>query len=334
MLNSRAYWTVLLIVFIGLALAKELGARGAQLSCWSGGYAQNAWMAYCNSDRYGVYDTDAVWHHIEPDVAPSIQSAQVLTISDSHMQNALSLGGASEWFAERHYSVYLLGLPHAESEFGVRLLDNFKPHPDLVILDASPYFTGDVGWDEKAIFQNPQESRAEVAELKDFQARHQQFCNALAWACGHNFAYFRSRLDGHWIFPSPSPAFWIGRNSVPNDDHRFPTAEKVDELVPLYPKYLANAKRLVDKLNIPPRCIVITHVPADYELSGMASYIGKQLGLTVIQPQVSDLYTFDHAHLTPESSTHWTLAFLEQLEPVLHDCVAHSATVARVDPGK
>lgn len=334
-ITARAYGTILLAVFLGLVIAKELRARAAELTCWSGGYRQNAWMAYCNSDRYGVYDTEAIWHHIEPDVAPSIQAAQVLTLSDSKMQNALSLGGAGEWFALHHTPLYLLGLPHAESEFAIRLLENFKPHPDLVILDASPYFTGDVGYDEQSIFKNPEKSRADVTALKDYQAWHQRFCATFAWACGHNFAYFRSRVDGHWIFPTASPSFWIGHNSVPNDDHRFPTGEKVDESVPLYPVYLANARRLVEKLNMPSRCIVITHVPSEYDLRGLADYIGTHLGLTVIQPRVADLYTFDQAHLTPRSAARWTRAFLTELEPVLQDCATHhAAVVARAESAK
>ena len=85
---------------------------------------------------------EAIWHHVESDVAPAIEAADILTLSDSHLQNALSLGGASRWFSTHHYSLYMLGLPTAESGFGERLLDNFHPHPKLVILDASPYFTG------------------------------------------------------------------------------------------------------------------------------------------------------------------------------------------------
>ncbi len=321
MLTARAYWVVLLSVFLGLTAAWALGERGTELTCWPGGYRQNAWLAYCNSKRYGVYDVEAIWHRIEPDVEPNIAAAKVLTISDSHLQNALSLGDASEWFAAHHYPLYMLGLPTEESGFGERLIDSFQPHPDVVILDASPYFTGGLGSFEQTIFKDQGASRKAVQDLKDFQTWHQRFCGVLPWACGHNFAYYRSRQDGHWIFPVQSTSIWIGWNDVPNDTRQFPTGQTLNENLSLYPKYLASATRLVEKLHMPRNCIVITHVPAHENLRGLAQYIGLPLGLTVIEPQVDDLTTFDRAHLTPASSKRWTQAFLQALEPVLEHCV-------------
>ena len=65
-------------------------------------------MAYCNSERYGVYDVQAV-SSCGAGLWPAVRRAKILTLSDSHLQNAFSLGGASEWFAERHYPFYMLG---------------------------------------------------------------------------------------------------------------------------------------------------------------------------------------------------------------------------------
>jgi hypothetical protein len=320
-LTAATYWIVLLCVFLGLTGAVALGERAAELSCWSGGYQQDAWLAYCNSKRYGVYDVEAIWHRVEGDVVPAVEAADVLTLSDSHLQNALSLGEASPWFAAHRYSLYMLGLPTAESGFGERLLDNFHPHPKVVILDASPYFTGGLGTFEQSIFQDPDASRKEVLKLKDFQALHERYCAGLPWACGHNFAYYRSRIDGHWIFPAPSTSIWIGGNDVPNDKQRFPTGRTPNENLSLYPKYLESAKRLVDKLSMPTECIVITNVPGQEDLRGLAQYIGQSLSLTVVDPDVANLDTFDRAHLTPESSRRWTEAFLQQLEPLLQHCL-------------
>jgi hypothetical protein len=328
MLKTRSYWIIILVLFLGLAGAKTLGDRAAEWTCWPGGYAQNAWMAYCNSERYGVYDIEAVWHHIEPEVVPDIAAARVLTLSDSHLQNALSLGGASEWFSAHHYRWYMLGLPHAQSGFGERLLDNLQPHADVVILDASPYFTGEIAQEERPMFNDLAASRTQVEELHDFQSWHQDFCSRTPWACGHNFAYFRSRLDGHWIFPATNKSIWIGHNSVPNDDKRFATDSRPPEDFALYPKWLENARRLVAKLPTRPSCIVITHVPSERNLQGLAQFIADGLGVRVVEPQVANLATFDNSHLTPQSSVLWTQAFLEQLEPVLHECISPGVTTA------
>lgn len=305
-----------------------LGARGTELSCWAGGYRQDAWLAYCNSKRYGVYDVEAVWHRLESDVAPRITTAQVLSLSDSHLQNALSLGNASDWFATHGYRAYLLGLPTAESAFGERLLDNFRPHPQVVILDASPYFTGNLGKFEQPIFEDPTASRNAVSKLKDFQNEHREFCERLPWACGHTFAYFRSRADGHWIFPQQSTSIWIGYDDVPNDAKRFPVNSTPNEDLARYPIYLAAAKRLVARLDMPKECIVITHVPSQEDLDGLAQHIGGALGLTVIEPRTPDLATFDRSHLTPASSARWTKAFLQELEPVLRRCIPGASAPA------
>jgi hypothetical protein len=329
--NTRTYCILLVAVFLALFWGKSLYELGVQLTCWAGGYGQNAWMAYCNSDRYGVYDVEAIWHRIEPEVEPAIRTAQVLTLTDSHMQNALSLGGASEWFAARGYSFYMLGVPTAESGFGERLLESFHPQPKVLILDASPYFSGEFGKFESPIFQDQKASYDEVVGLKGFQQRHLQFCGRLPWACGHNFSYFRSRLDGHWIFPQQSPSIWIGQHDVPNDQLRFQTGVTPNELLPLYPTYLEAARRLIANLNMPHRCIVVTHVPAADDLRSLAHYIAGSLDLTELEPDVPDLFTFDHAHLTPESSKRWTREFLVQLEPVLQRCAGARTMASATD---
>ncbi len=327
-LTVRGYCVVLLAVFLSLTLGVALAERGAEWTCWAGGYRQNAWLAYCNSKRYGVFDVEAIWHRVEEDVQPAIESAQILTLSDSHLQNALSLGGASRWFAAHRYPVYMLGLPTEESGFGERLLERFHPHPRVVVLDASPYFTGQLGPFEQTVFEDPKASERAVLRLKEFQSRHERVCEHLPWACGHNFAYYRSRVDGHWIFPDSVDTIWIGRHDVPNDRTRFPTGEKPNESVALYPKYLAAARRLIDRLQIPANCIVITNVPADEDLGGLADYLGTTLGLTVIVPRLAGLETFDRAHLTPASAVRWTDAFLRQLEPVLRRCVPSGGLTA------
>jgi hypothetical protein len=325
-LSTVRYCGVVLVTLLGLIAFKEAGARAAELTCWPGGYQQDAWMAYCNSERYGVYDVEAIWHHVEPDVALVLQDAKIVSLTDSHLQNALSLGGASQWFAERHYPTYMLGLPTEESGFGERLLDNFHMHPSVVILDASPYFTGDVGASERGIFADPVGSRRQVTDLSEYQGWHRRACDRFPWACGHNFAYFRSRTDGHWIFPEPSKRIWIGRQDVPNDDRHYPVSERPNEREALYPQYLAVARELVAKLGIPAQCVVLTQVPSEEDLTGLARYIGGPLGITVIDPAVANLSTFDRSHLTPESSVRWTHQFLTELEPLLARCIPGKST--------
>ncbi len=324
-MGARSYLLFVCLSFAALLGLRELNAKAIELTCWAGGYGQHAWLAYCNSERYGVYDVDAIWYRIEPDVAPAIAQAQVLTLSDSRLQTALSLGGASDWFRAHDYRLYLLGLPTAESGFGERLLENFQPHPALVVFDTSPYFTGAIGPSETHLFADPQGSREQALKLERFQWLHRRFCDWLPSACGHNFAYFRSRSDGHWIFPQYSPRFWIGKRGVPTDSRQFPVSDLPDESRAPYPAYRDAARRLIGQLDLPPSCIVITSVPAQHDERPLARYLSSELGLTLIAPDPPGLSTYDRTHLTPASSRRWTQAFLQQLEPVLRACIGGQA---------
>jgi len=333
-MNFRRYAIAALATFIGLTSLHSLERQSIRLACWSGGYSRDAWMAYCDSDRYGVYDVDAVWFDTEGRVGAAVRRAQILTLSDSRLQNALSLGGAADWFARRGYATYLLGLPTEESGFAEKLLDRFKPHPAVVILDASPFFTGDLGRIEVPLSRQPEQEREETVALQGFQSFHQSFCRHAGWFCGHTFSYFRSRRDGHWIFPSQNDPVWFGRGGLPNDKARFPTNVLPDELVPLYPDYLRAAKRLVEKIHVPNQCIVLTHVPNDVRGGDLARYLAHSLGIVLLEPEEANLYTFDRTHLTPQSSREWTGEFLKELEPTLEKCIAspHDALQAHNDP--
>jgi hypothetical protein len=317
----RTYSILVVAVFTVAVLGKELFDRGLQYSCWNGGYQQNAWMAYCNTTKFGVYDLEAIWYEVEPEVTPAIAAAAVLTLSDSHLQSALSLGGASEWFAARNIPLYMLGLPGVESAFGERLIDKFDPHPAVLVLDASPYFTGRLGSFEGPSHADPSSARKEILKLREFQSDHQWFCGKFSSACGRNFSYFRSRRDGRWIFPQSPDPLWYARRSVPTDKIHFPAPGGVNEQLALYPSYRAAAERFLEKVQLPRDCVVITNVPSENDLSSLPQYLADATGMTVVNPTVRDLHTFDHSHLSPDSSRRWTQAFLRELEPIIDRCM-------------
>jgi len=323
-MTHRGYLLTAIGTFILLALGNQGYVQFRRISCWSGGYSQNAWMAYCNSDQYGVYDVEAVWFESETEISQRLATAKVLTLTDSHLQNALSLGNADQWFSSHHYPVYMLGLPTAESGFGLRILEKFKPHPAVVVFDASPYFSGRMGRFEQILAEVPAGERERVFKLHDFQSFHYNFCEKWNWLCDRNFAYFRSRDDGHWIFPQKSGRFLIGTGSIPNDEIQFATATRPDELLDKYPEYLTNAEDFVEHLNISRECIVITAVPTEWPKADLAKYLAKSLGVSLVAPELPDMKTFDKSHLTPESSKRWSQAFLTGLEPILKKCDASS----------
>ncbi|MEJ1964027.1 MAG: hypothetical protein WDO56_21795 [Gammaproteobacteria bacterium] len=203
----------------------------------------------------------------------------------------------------------MLGLPTAESGFADELLKRYRPHPAVVIFDASPYFTGSMGIFEEGIFRDQEKSRQSVLKLRDFQTTHEKLCSRLTWACGHNFSYFRSRLDGHWIFPRKRQ-WHLARQAQCSQRPR---------ALPHVPRCLKSAVALSQvsrggsgagrQARYPEALRRDYGVPAETDLSALPPYLADALGITLISPVVPNLVTFDQAHLTPESSQRWDEGF-------------------------
>jgi hypothetical protein len=323
------YLATLVICFAALLAAGQGYTQAKRLSCWAGGYARDGWMASCNSELYGVFDVDAVWFNLEPEIAPAAAHAQVLALGESHLQNALSLADAGDWFADHGVSFYSLLLPTAQSGFGEMLIDKLHVKPAVLLLDADPYFTGKVGPYESILLADQKKALRQDMSLLAFQDFHEAFCAHLPMFCGLNFSYFRSRRTGEWIYPPPdvrAHMLW-GAYAAPNDVNRFPVGIVPDD-TSLYPGYLAAARRLVGKLQIPPACVVITNVPSEEQGPGVARYLAQQLGWTLIDPPRDRLATFDRSHLTPTSARRWTADYLAALEPTLRRCIPASKPAA------
>ena len=91
-----------------------------------------------------------------------------------------------------------------------------------------------------------------------------------------------------------------------------------------YNTYLANARALVSKLHIDPRCVVFTMVP-NFEMDDtLPWFLAEHLGRQVVAPRIDGLSIGDHYHLT-EGARIWSKAFLNDLEPIVQECVGQVA---------
>jgi len=312
--NAFKSYVVFLLVVTGLLAGVYEGYQQWQrLSCWGGGYVQDAWMSYCESKRFGSYEHAAVFFGLEPEIREKMAEAQILTLSGSRLQEALSIAGASDWFKERGLRLYMLGFGYDEqSGFAEMLLSKYQTHPDVLVINADPYLTGQLSDVAKLIKSNPHTEVTAALELRRFEEWHRWICARIDWICRGTNASFRARSDGHWIF-SPDKDRDKPRSMV------LPAAPTESARLA---KYLENAKRLLRLVNVDRRCVIFTTVPSTDQSGDVAAFLAERLGARSVLPEVHDLHTRDGSHLTPESAGRWTRSFLTVAEPIFNECIS------------
>ena len=135
--------------------------------------------------------------------------------------------------------------------------------------------------------------------------------------------------DRVWFHRNQQGAFPVTKPGVQDTSH--------------YASYLANARALLNKLQVDAKCVVFTIVPNSEMDDTLAKYLAAQLGGRAVAPWIDGLATSDHFHLTEESGLVWSKAFLSELEPVMQECTQASAASSeperprlvpvRLDPG-
>jgi len=224
---------------------------------------------------------------------------------------------ASAWFAARHIPMYLLAFGAGEqSGFADRLVAKLHPHPDLVIFDADPYFTGEESIPAQAISNDPAGEEKSARATKAFLDDAATYCRYLPWLCGRTQHFYRQYLDGVVAHQSENRV-WFNKNQSGSYPIASPGAQDTSH----YDEYLANARALVAKFQINPRCVVFTIVPNSEMDDTLPKYLAAHLGGRVVAPRIDGLSTIDHYHLTPAGAEVWSKAFLSDLQPVVQECV-------------
>ncbi len=297
-----------------LAGGFEAHQQFQRLQCWGGGYEQNSWMAYCELKQFGDYEHAAVYFGLEPEVAPKIEQAEVITLSGSRLQEALSISGTADWFLAHQFSLYMLGFGFDEqSGFAEMLFSKYHARPKVLIINVDPYLTGELSGPAQLIRSSPQIEKGTALSLKRFEDLHRSLCAKFSWLCTNTPSSYRSRVDGHWTF-SPPPG------QPPSDKGR-PVLKAPPTPPAQFTIYAENARRLLNLVVVDRRCVVYTIVPSTDQSGDVAAHLAQILGGRSVQPDVSDLYTRDGSHLTPESAARWSTAFTSALQPVLDVCI-------------
>jgi hypothetical protein len=325
----RNYLAVALLVAAVLIGGRSAWQETLKIGCLpvDGKPPPGLWMDGCASDQVGSYVLGMLWFNLDPQAVAGIERAKVLLFGDSRLLTAASDGIASAWFAARHIPMYLLAFAAGEqSGWAKRLVEKLRPHPDLVVFDADPYFTGGQSIPAQAIADDPVGEEKIARATKVLLNAGPTYCHYLPWLCGRTQHFYRQYLDGVVAHPSEDRV-WFHKNQAGS----FPIGRPGPQDTSHYATYLANARALLSEFHIDPRCVVFTIVSNGEMDDTLARYLAEHLGARVVAPRIDGLSTVDHFHLTPESARIWTTAFFNGLEPIVRECVgrlAHSGVAA------
>jgi hypothetical protein len=322
----RAYLAVSLLVAAVLMAGRGAWQETVKIGCLpaDGTSPPGVWMDGCASDRIGSYGLDVLWFNLDPQAVAGIERAKVLVFGDSRMLTAMSDGIASAWFAARRIPMYLLAFGAGEqSGFADRLVAKLQPQAELAVFDADPYFTGEQSIPAQAIADDPVTEEKSARDTKAFLDAGPSYCRYLDWLCGRTQHFYRQYLDGV-VSHQAQDRVWFGKNQSGS----FPITRHGPQDRSHYGTYLANARALVSKLHIDPRCVVFTIVPNNEMDDTLARFLAEQLGARAVAPRIDGLSTSDHYHLTPEGARIWTTAFLKELEPIAQECVGQVASTS------
>lgn len=320
----RNYLAVAVLVAAVLMGGRSAWQETIKIGCLpeGGSPPPGLWMDGCASDQIGSYGLDVLWFNLDPQAVAGIPRAKVVFFGDSRMLTAASEGIASAWFAARHIPMYLLAFAAGEqSGFADRLVGKLQPRPQLAVFDADPYFTGEESIPAQAIANDPVGEEKLARGTRAFLDAGPTYCRYLFWLCGRTQHFYRKYLDGV-VARQAEDRVWFNKN----EHGSFPLLQTGPQNTSHYDEYLANAKALVAKLHVEPRCVVFTIVPNNEMDDTLAKFLAERLGARVIAPKMGGLSTVDHFHLTSQSAEIWSTAFLKELEPVVQDCVGRVAS--------
>ena len=323
--NKRLWAYVATVVLVAAALAgiRSGWKEAIRIGCLpeSGTPPAGTWMDGCGSSGIGDYGIDVLWFDLDQQAVASIRRAKVLLFGDSRILTAASLGGASSWFAERHIPMNLLAFGAGEqSGFTDRLVARLHPHPDLVVFDADPYFTGQESIPAQALAADPAGEEKWARQTQAFLDSGPVWCRYLGILCGRTARGYRRYLDGTVVHENED-RIWFNKNEYGS----FPLTEPGPQDTSHYEEYLANARSMLAKLQVEPQCVVFTVVPNTEMDDTFARFLAERLGARVIAPRPPGLSTSDHYHLTADSAQIWAAAFFRELEPVVRQCTGRLA---------
>jgi len=329
---SQTYRRVLLVSTLVFVLASIVFTvfKRSDWFPWIGDCYPNAdpghFLAYCHSVRYGDYEHYAYYHEVEKEAVAAAKSAPILFLGSSNTQFAFSTKAVDEFFTAKNTQHYVLGFGHgAQSGVASAVIDKLQLTPNVVVVNADPFFTGEVNdtfarvlegdseyWGFLPTWLQPnlageheRKRRLQMAQ----QARCSSDSRSQLWCEGRVDTLHRNAANGHWVVEHYRETL------------KLPTGEDRTSHLDKLARYSEVATEFVDQLGIDERCLVITASPRSNTPRVFAKELANGIGASFVSPSVDQLKTLDGFHLDADSAERWSAAFMVDLNPILNACL-------------
>jgi hypothetical protein len=302
----------ILVVLAALPVAFAYQFRTSLIfSCQATGYNADRYLGACNGARYGDYEHGAFWFDLEPAAERFAKDADVLFLGDSRLQIALSTAATTDWFTAASARYYLLGFYfYGNMIIADAVLQKIRPHAKVYVINIDGFFETSESPPVKTILHDPK-AREQYETKRLWQRVHEPICKALAAICGNNFAIFRSRQTGAYMYTLNQNRY----SSVP---------VSYDEVVDQQTlnRNTAAGIEFLSRLPVRRECVILTLVPAVGTKKEGAIALAKALGVKLVMPEdAGKLWTFDGAHLDQPSAQRWTQAFFQAAGTSIQSCL-------------
>jgi len=307
----------LLSVLLGSLVQMTMDNYGCKTGYADDRDGQDRFLAYCASQRYADYEHGALYYGTERAAEDGIRNAEVLFLGNSRMQVAFSTKAVRSYFAARNVRHFVLGWGYGEwSGFSLATLKRRQAAPALVVINADPFFSDELSVPAQEALKGEPAYLWRLMVKMLFQCVHPALCWVPGLCPETRGSIFRSARDGQWEWVGP----YVRDRSVPmdNSERKQFTPEAVAEAAAIGEAFLA-------EIGIDRRCVLLTGVPTStryVDAPGLARAIADRLGTRSIFPPEDGLSTVDKGHLNLVSAERYSGQFVEEMTPILDECLA------------
>ncbi len=287
-------------------------------ACYSDGYDADHYMAYCHSTRYGDYEHYALYHGLEAQSVDALKAAEVLFLGNSNTQYAFSTDAVETFFNERQLKHYVMGFGQgAQSPVAEALIKRHQLKPRILVVNLDPFFSTETNGTFQRVLNNPDGIKTEFERKQWLQKIQKSRCAKRdsfghAWLCnGDSETIYRNRINGHW------------NTDYYREDKKIATSNDELRFLAVLNNAEVAARAFMRSLAIEPACIVATVTPRTDTPLAFAKALQSRLGIAMVFPEIGDLTTIDHSHLSPDSAKRWSEAFLVNFDDNIKRCFNH-----------
>jgi hypothetical protein len=306
-------WYVALFILCA-ALGVLIGGVGQMtvdnLKCRSTGYADDHFLAYCDSQLYADYEHGALFYGLERSAIDSIRRAEVLFVGNSKLQAAFSTKAVRDYFNAINVPFFVMGFGYGdESTFSLAVLRKWGASPKVLVINADPFFSEKLSPPARDALEGRPAFLWRLVLKFIFQRVHRAVCFVGSSVCPESDpSIFRSAKDGEWNWIGP----YVKEKSVPIE-------RPAQELA------MANklGEKILDQIGLDRQCVILTGTPNSFlDSTAIAMALAASLRTNSIFPAVDGLSTLDGVHLNLASAERWSGQFVQAMASILQKCIS------------